>query len=61
MRNYELLTEVYEVARRSAAGAANDSTCDLTANLIVDLVKRERPDIVEGKNEFSAGGKQKYQ
>jgi hypothetical protein len=44
MKHYELLRDIYRIARRNSDNATNNSTHDLTANLIVDLIERERGD-----------------
>jgi hypothetical protein len=61
MRNYELLQAIYDRCPNSPRSStfSIDQYFDRCQD-IIDMIERERPDIVEGKNEFTAGGKQKH-
>jgi hypothetical protein len=67
MRNYELLEAIYKRCPKTenfANGGREQLTTDQLFDRcldVIDLIKSERPAIVEGKREFTAGGKQRYQ
>lgn len=67
MRNYELLEAIYKrcpKAENFANGGRGQLTTDQLFDRcldVIDLIEAERPAIMEGKKEFTASGKQRYQ
>ena len=61
MRNYELLQRIYD---RCPDATDHPYTVDQYFDRcqdIIAMIERERPEIKEGKKEFTASGKQRYQ
>ena len=61
MRNYEILTAIYDRCpdMRDGIHLTTDQYVDRCQD-IIDLIERERPAISKGKKEFTAGGKQRH-